>query len=104
MSLTRREARQAQERLQLKNKLHFTVTPIADPKEVKLFNERAAQKSIIKQAEARARTIEAVEQVYGNHVAYREGTFTPPPKAQPQEILKQSMLSRIYNWFLNIKY
>ncbi len=67
------------------------------------YNEIVELKSSIKRIEARSRAISALAQVNMNLEGLRQGTWSPPVfKFTP--IPKPSVISRIYNWFLNIQY
>ncbi len=79
----------------------YSIVPIDSPADILKWREAIEAKSIQKRQQAKDNAVAAWSQVQANRNAYFEGKWTPPIKIY--EEIKPTVLTRLINWFLNIK-
>ncbi len=70
----------------------------------KAYNDYIESRSYLARDNARSRTITAVATVAQNHLDFHAGIWAPTVAKSVANIPQTSMITKIYNWFLNINY
>ncbi len=85
-----------------KKALPYSVTEDVAMGSADAYNLAIEAKSVYKRGEARTRAIVALQQVHQNLADHRAGVKSF--EVLVIKIVKPSIISRIYNWFLTIQY